>query len=576
MRRREFCKLSATAAVGWKLKATQAEAGAKAAAASRWLLDMVHINPGEKPPQTAFLDPHTLAAYGYNGQVVMSVIEGVPTFSQLDPQLVPEGSAEHAWAEETALKIQRQFEAAHSAGVKCFAWMQIAVLPKALVAKYKREICDPQGRVDPVLPMTQKILRMQIAEIFERLPMLDGLLIRTGEVYLHDLPYHASTDAPEQQKTQGSSAILHGEESHRTLLRILREEVCVARQRMLFYRTWDFGDNFHNNPSYYLGVTDAIEPHANLIFSIKHQKGDFHQLTPFNPTLMIGRHRQIVEVQCQREAYGKGAHPYYIGKGVIEGWEEMDRLMKPGEPRCLRDIIHHPLYAGTWTWSRGGGWDGPCIVNEQWCALNAYVVSKFTEDPSRTEPEILAEYARSIGLRGEDVARFCEMQNLSAKAVLRGQLTNLGAEIDLWWTRDDKLGDPDLSDFSRRGLVEQAIAEKSEACAMWRRIEELAGQIRWKDTSMSEFSVTSAHYGAFKYEVIRQGWTVLLLGRQGDASRQYDHKRISEALAAYDAAWQGWRELRQKNASCATLYKDVGFGNKPGLGAAVNRYRKLT
>ncbi|MFZ1087325.1 MAG: hypothetical protein WAN35_20370 [Terracidiphilus sp.] len=576
MRRREFCKLAGTAAIGLHLKSAPAESGNKAAGASRWLLDMVHVNPGEKPPQTAFLDPRTLSAYGYSGQVVMSVIEGVPTFGQLDPQLIPDASAERAWAEETALKIQRQIEAAHAAGLKCFAWMQIAVLPKALVAKYKSEICDPQGRIDPVLPMTQKILRMQIAEIFDRLPKLDGLLIRTGEVYLHDLPYHASTDAPQQQKTQGSSAILHGEESHRALLRILREGVCVARRRMVFYRTWDFGNNFHNNPAYYLRVTDAIEPHPNLIFSIKHQKGDFHQLTPFNPTLMIGRHRQIVEVQCQREAYGKGAHPYYIGNGVIEGWEEMDRLMKLGEPRGLRDIIHHPLYAGTWTWSRGGGWDGPSIVNEQWCALNAYVLCKFSEDPSRTEPEILALYARSIGLCGEDVPRFCEMQDLSAKAVLRGQLTNLGAEIDLWWTRDDKLGDPDLSDFLRRGLVEQAIAEKSEACALWRRIVEIATQIRWKNAAMRGFVITSAHYGAFKYEVIRQGWTVLLLGRQGDAAGHYDSKRISEALAAYDAAWQGWRELHSKNASCATLYKDVGFGDKPGLGAAVNRYRKLT
>ena len=43
---------------------------------------------------------------------------------------------------------------------------------------------------------------------------------------------------------------------------------------------------------------------------------------PFNPTLGIGRHRQIVEVQCQREYEGKGAYPNYVVKGVVEGFEE--------------------------------------------------------------------------------------------------------------------------------------------------------------------------------------------------------------------------------------------------------------
>jgi hypothetical protein len=560
------------ASVGARLTAVDATTNPPASL-TRWMLDMVHINPGEQPPQSAFLDPRYLVAQGYNGQVVMSAVEGIPTFDQLDPDLVPKSSNERAWAEAVAKRIERQILAAHQSGLACFAWMQIAVLPIALVRKYKQQICDSRGRIDPTLPMSQTILRLQIAEIFDRLPQLDGLLIRTGEVYLQDLPYHASTDAIVQQKTQGSSAILHAEASHRTLLTLLRQEVCVARNRMLFYRTWDFGNNFHNNPDYYLRVTEAIEPHPNLIFSVKHQQGDFHQLTPFNPTLMIGRHRQIVEVQCQREAYGKGAHPYYIGKGVIEGWEEMDRLVKPGAPRGLRDIIHHPLYAGTWTWSRGGGWDGPSISNEIWCALNARVITQFSIDPSFSEPQIIAAYARSIGLRGSDITRFTEMQYLSPKAVLRGQLTNLGANIDLWWTRDDKMGDPDLSDFLQRGLVEQAIAEKAEACNMWRRIVHLAQQIQWPNAGLRDFALTSAIYGACKYEVIHQGWTVLLLGRQGDASGQYDHQRIYRAIAAYDAAWRAWRNLAQTHPSCPSLYEDVGFGGRPGLGAAVDHYR---
>lgn len=542
---------------------------------------MVHIAPGESAPHTAFLDPHTLAELGYDGQVVLSVIEGVPTFDRLSVSPLPKNSAERAWANHVADHLDSQIEAAHAAGLRCLAWMQLVVFPIPVVQAYKSDICDAQGRIDVTLPMAQKLLRIQLGEIFDRFPRLDGLVIRTGEVYLHDLPFHASTAATEQQKMQGATAILHGEQSHLALLRILREEVCVARGRSIYYRTWDFGNNFHSNPAYYLRVTENVAPHPKLFFSIKHQKGDFHQLTAFNPTLMIGKHRQIVEVQCQREAYGKAAHPYYIGKGVIDGWEEMAQLMKHGEPRGLRDIIRHPLYAGTWTWSRGGGWDGPYIQDEMWCALNAYVISRFTEDPDQDEAEIVAAYAKSIGLKLSDVALFHEMQLLTPGAVVRGQLTMLllpeslsgGKTLDIWWCRDDKLGDPNLSEFIDKGLVEAAINEKREARRIWNRISSLASRINWPTAAMKEFVMTSVAYGGFKLDVIRNGWTVLLLGRQGDSLGAHDKHRIRAAVAEYDKAWLGWRQLKAAQQSCATLYKGVAFADKPGLDAAVDVYR---
>jgi hypothetical protein len=255
------------------------------------------------------------------------------------------------------------------------------VLPKALVAKFKDDICDERGRIDLDRPLTQKILRAQISELFDRCPSLDGLVVRTGEIYLQDSPFHAASANTNESKTQSSTAIIHGPDSHIALLKILRDEACVKLGKVVIYRTWDFGYNFHVNPEYYLKVTDAIEPHPNLIFSIKHQAGDFLRMTPFNPTLGIGKHRQIVEVQCQREAYGKGAHPYYVGDGVINGWEEYATLMKPGQPEGLRDLVNNTNFAGVWTWSRGGGWEGPYITNELWCALNAYVIAKYAENP---------------------------------------------------------------------------------------------------------------------------------------------------------------------------------------------------
>ena len=45
----------------------------------------------------------------------------------------------------------------------------------------------------------------------------------------------------------------------------------------------------------------------------------------------------------------------------------------------LREFVEKrtDLYAGIWTWSRGGGWGGPYIENEMWCDLNAWEQAKF-------------------------------------------------------------------------------------------------------------------------------------------------------------------------------------------------------
>src|SRR5438874_4952251 len=374
-----------------------------------FVIDMVHNNPGEPLQATAFRDPQTLAGFGYNGQVIMAEADSCETFDAIAPGLVPTNSEARIWIEQHAQSLQKAAEQAHAAGIKAYAWFQFVVLPKGLIARYKNEICDEQWRIDLEKPMTQKMLRAQVDEVFTRCPALDGLVVRTGEIYLFDSPYHSSTGNGDEKLAQSATAIIHGPDSHIALLQLLRDEVCVKHGKMVFYRTWDFGNNFHVNPDYYLKVTEAITPHPDLVFSIKYTKGDFFRRTPFNPTLGIGRHRQIVEVECQAEYYGKGAHPYYIGDGVINGWEEMSKLMEPGEPKGLRDVMGNTNLCGVWTWSRGGGWEGPYISNELWCELNVYVIAKYAENPKRTEEDIFDEFAtQRLGLKGGDVAKFRE------------------------------------------------------------------------------------------------------------------------------------------------------------------------
>jgi hypothetical protein len=582
MRRRDFCRLSLAAAVARSSFAAPARPAAR-----EFVLDMVHFNPGEPAPNTRFLDPSYLKGMGYTGQVLFSNIEGVPTFDSLFPGLVPQGSIERDWSNAAAATIATKIAAARAAGLRAYAWMQLTVFPQALVARERDRICNAKGQIDVELPRTQQLIAAQLDEIFARFPQLEGLVIRTGEVYLQDLPHHASSAGQAGTALiQASTSILNGPASHLALLRVLRDRACLRGKR-IFYRTWDFGPNFHNNPAYYLQVTNAIEPHPNLLFSIKHQQGDFHQLTPFNPTLTLGRHRQIVEVQCQREAYGKGAHPYYIGQGVIGGWEDMAWVNPPGRAKGLADIIANPLIAGVWTWSRGGGWEGPTIKNEFWCALNASVLSRYAEDPSRTEPALLNAFARQAGLPPSQRAAFRELNLLSAKGVLRGQLTALrvpvatatNAPFDVWWTRDDKMGVPNLTDFLRLHLIDASIAEKREAVAIWQRIEALSRTLNFANPDTTAFVRSSCTYGKMKYAIIAAGWTAYALGLQGQAEGSYDKPALRSAIADWDRLWAEWHQIAATDPWCSTLYKpqsfDIHFQYRPGLGAAVDALRPL-
>ena len=208
-------------------------------------------------------------------------------------------------------------------------------------------------------------------------------------------------------------------------------------------------------------------------------------------------------------------------------------------------------------------------------ALNAFVIAKYGRDPSRSEADIFTEYEKKIGLQGDDLARFRDLNLLSTKAVLRGQATTLGAKLDLFWARDDTLAAPDLSDFINKGLVDKALDEKHQAVEMWKQIEDLSRQINFTDPATRDFVVTSCTYGRLKYSVIEQAWTILLLGKQGDTSGTYDKPKMQAAIAAYDQLWDDWRKLKATNPTCATLPNDKARGNKPGIGAAVARYRKL-
>ena len=551
------------------------------------VMDMVHHNPGEPFTQSIFNDPRTLKDYGFNAQVIneFQSVHCAITYESLDKDIFPTGSKERLWVDSLANRISRKIDAIHAQGLNAYYFTDIIVLPRKLVEIYKDEICDNNGNIDISRPKTQEIHRIMLKEVFERFPTLDGLIIRVGETYLHNIPYHIG-NGPIKKNEKKTSSITYrsdgGEAIHRDLMNLLRDEVCVKLNKKIFYRTWDFG-YFHTVPEYYLNVTEYVPTHPNLFICVKHVRGDYHRMHKFNPTLGIGKHKQVVEVQCQREYEGKGAYPNYIADGVLNGFEE---LRNDVEPYCLNQLKTNPIFAGIWTWSRGGGWVGPCITNELWCELNTYVLAQWAKDTHLTEGEICKEFARNKGMDGINAEKFCQLALLSADAIVRGR-ASLIDNINVWWTRDQFISGSDELDFVgfiRRGNVERLLAEKKESIAIWKRMRDIAYSLEGTEKEILKYIRSSTDYGFILYSIFEQGFLIMMKGAEGDLTGVYDIRTLKKAFRNYDKLWKDYETLKNKNSECATLYKPYSFNSRfapsycdreKGLKCSVDKYRMI-
>jgi len=564
---------------------------------------MVHHNPGEAPFSSAFNDPAHLLEYGYNAQVFKH-LNCAATFAASGVDVFPAGSPERAWLDDLTARLVRDMAAAKAKGLLVFHHLDLFVLPTRLIEHFRADICDPQtGRISLDRPQTLALHRMLFEELCARYPLVDGFIIRVGETYLYDTPYHTGNgpiphSGPAWTPEYGYAQLLDGKpaesnwsgaqaEAYVKLIQFLRAEVCVRHGKLLVFRTWDmFPDKLHARVDHYLEVTDQVEPHENLLFSIKHTALDFWRRVKVNECLTRGRHPQLIEIQCQREYEGKGAYPNYVMEGVINGFEENARKIG------LRDLVGHPQIKGIFSWSRGGGWHGPYLKSELWPDLNAYVLGQFAWNPVRSEAEIFSQYAREqLRLPAGEIERFRQLCQLSTVAVLKGRYCEafdraLGESLlpAACWMRDDCLGgraqlSQVLGWLYQKNLLAEALREKADAVALWESIRELAEAIAWPSDSLRSAVLVSAEYGELLFRIVHAGWRVLAAGYVGDRTASYDRAEITAAAAAYHAYWSKYRGLSSAPC-CASLYQGNYFNLPgdpavPGLDESVSYYLQL-
>ena len=562
-------------------------------------------------------------------------------YPQNSNKVFPFGSVERAWVANKKAQLKREYDEAVQAGEKIYFMMDTITLPTHLVSMDSSNILNGSN-IDIKRSGTKRAMDYMFAEMFTEFPEIDGIYIRYGENYVganYGTPYHRGNNPMSAADNQTNY--------QKFFISYLRDRMCLgnyltsdtgpfdndvttfaakswegklydqqAVPRELVYRTWGFG-SFQNNRTEYLSVSNTITPHDKMLFCIKISGADFWRLTEFNQTINVGNHNQIIEVQCAREYEGKGAYPNYVGSSSINGFEEFRWMMSPQLNQSLRDVINVPnsRVKGIWTWSRGGGWYGPYIngVNgrsgvyseqnnpdgiveipdgsEMWNDLNAYVVTNWAKDTSKTDKFYTLKYAREIlGMNNKDAANFYRLCLLSSRAILLGRATDTqGISYDRTWTRDMGITSAfynNITNNVNNGRWPKMLEEREESVLIWREMLRIAesfdGSLASKPlidspVSVKDYIVTTCKYGLYMFTIFEQmhkSRTYYQLGiNSGNIAEYVD--RINEAVKIYDDTWVLLYDLYASAPGCPQPYfkynRSVSYCN--GLDSAIDPIR---
>jgi hypothetical protein len=497
-------------------------------------MDMVHNNPGEALYESHFNNPEYLRKIGYNAKCFF--LFDSPTLAinwdSFDKDIMPEGTPDREWVDKKAARLHYMYNNCKKQGLAIYAMSDLVLLPKRLVSKYHIE----NSFGNPKDTLTQRILKYQIQQIFKQFPEMDGLVVRIGETYLEDAPYHIGNI---QNKTDADKCII-------PLINLLRDEICVKLNKKLIFRTWWAFDVDKDKYEY---VCSHVQPHQNLYIAVKHCEGDFHRGNPFSKVLGLGNHQQLVEVQCSREYEGKGAYPNYIARGVIDGFAEHKQLQKQGKIGNLRQLYQTGKMTGLWTWSRGGGWEGPYIKDELWSELNAWVMTTWACHPEASEESIFSRYCKEVlHLDVNGTKLFREIALLSEQATILGiRSLQYPKDVNQLWVRDEYITFPDMPKNTTE--VNTILHEKDEAVELWNKIVEVSRRINMKDPHRQELVKVTCEYGRQMYRIFRDVFYLSAIKKGlSDADKtKYIHE--------YDEAWKNLHQLMTDYPrTCPSLY----------------------
>ena len=440
---------------------------------------------------------HRMISYGNNGIVIHGFLEYV-NFDRVGNGLEIYGSESPYRKRHSVLrdKFGRLFQYAHDMGMSVILKTDMVALTSPLQNYIERKF----GGFDVSRRDVWEVYRLGLEELFEAFPYLDGLMVRIGEagaVYnLEGWDYF-------------SALHVKSEESVKIMLRELLD-VAEKYDRLIVFRSWSVGvgeiGDMHTNPRTYERVLNGLQsPH--LIVSTKYVMGDFYSYLPFNPTLLEGDQKRLIEFQARREYEAFCAFPNYLG---------------PLHKNSLKYFLkHNPRIVGIWLWTQDGGPQraGPLSLypfHGFWLFIdaNAYVTSRLAWDNEANLRDITEGWIRR-NITSEPVAvrNLTEMMFLSREAVLKGlyigefskkQVLALGLEPPpmLWIFEWDILSGSSsilsiVYSICRENLG-VAIDEGFEAVEVVRRMKRLA--MTWKASDSDQHLLHEKLIESLDYE----------------------------------------------------------------------------
>ena len=418
-----------------------------------------------------------MRSYGNNGIVADGFLEFVDLDGVGDGQAVyPADSPyrdHHAAMRE---HLGRLWEVADDAGMDVY----LKHTELALTPPLERYLLDEFGTIDTEDPRLWTVYQAALAELFDRFPTIDGLIVRIGEAGdIYD---------PESGLEYTTRLAVRTDAAVRAMLDAFLE-VAEAYDKQVVFRSWTVGvgevGRLHHDVAAYERVLGTID-HPNLIVSTKYVQGDFYSFIPFNETLLADDHRRLVELQNRLEFEGFMAFPNLIGP---QHGAALDHLLAAGA-----------AIDGVWQWNQDGGPQqaGPHSLypfhgDWQHIDANAYTTSRHAVDVGADPSTVAADWVRRTF--GEDpavVVPLTEVLARSREAAITGlyvsayadqlvQALGLDTTPMMWiFEWDIVSGDAAvmaITYLTARDDLDAAIAEGEEAVQLAREMRELAAGV---------------------------------------------------------------------------------------------------
>lgn len=511
---------------------------------------------------------------------------------------------------ESIKSTQETIAQGKAAGLQVYMSSDIFQFPTLLLDRYMANLTWPGVQcigytrarecISILSPFTQQAYRLLFDELLQNFPDLDGLVLRYGEN--SPCAYHQG-NAP-YDSTNTSTAI----SSLTALIQFLREELCVQRNLTVLFRTWDTSTTMlHADTSFYSAVLDPVEPHPNLVFSIKHTMLDFWRRVRFNPTLGVGRHQQVVEAEVGGMYGGCGTWPLCIGQGIIESYPEYSLINASYGLRWLAEnkaesfagvLMNHqctttPAAPRPWLW---------------WYAEEA-VLAGWAMNPSASEAELFDAHVQSTWSISNATARDV-LHNVTLWAMDANLAMQTVAVFDSLWPQNDRptsnwmlwnglggleqLANTTCHAYNvthcetfpwlyNNSLLDVALAEKDGAVDAYRDINSTV----WSsvmpyigNSTIQTALAASVEAGVRVSQLIAAGWHVMALGYAGDrAGGVYNVTALRQAIATYDtvrAAYISFPSNYPPNLAPGLMsdrFWEHPTSGAGGMGQSVDQYR---